>query len=265
MPKLCLSLLGPVEITLNERSVTPALWPKHLALLAYLSVEADRPHRREALAGMLWPEQPEDAARHSLREALYQLHKTLGPGFSDFFTVTSQTAQFNLQADHSLDVADFVRFVHAAEGHRHKQRETCSHCVGWLQEAVALYRGHFLVEFALRDSCAFDEWVLVKREQTARLALEALHTLAESYQLHGDYIHMEEMARRQLEISPLQESAHRQVMQALAWQGSRNAALAHYNQFARLLAVELGVSPEKQTNALYARLQAEESILPLIG
>ena len=32
------------------------------ALLAYLAVEADRPHRREALAGLLWPEQPEAKA-----------------------------------------------------------------------------------------------------------------------------------------------------------------------------------------------------------
>ena len=37
----------------------------------------DSPHRREVLAGLLWPEFPERAARSSLRNALANLRQSL--------------------------------------------------------------------------------------------------------------------------------------------------------------------------------------------
>ncbi|MFZ4661386.1 MAG: AfsR/SARP family transcriptional regulator, partial [Caldilineaceae bacterium] len=42
------------------------------ALLAYLAVEPGA-HDRSTLAALLWPEQPENTARQSLRQALLHL------------------------------------------------------------------------------------------------------------------------------------------------------------------------------------------------
>lgn len=255
MSKLCLSFLGPVEVTLDGKSLASRLWLKHLALLAYLAVEANRPHRREALAGLFWPEQPENAARHSLREGFYQLRRAFGHHFSDYLTITHQTAQFNLHSDHTLDVADFVALMAQTMQHAHPQQESCHCCLGWLQAAIALYQGPFLAELFLKDSFAFDEWALLRREQLGRMALSALHTLAEHYQLCGNFAQMEQMARRQIEITPFQESAHRQLMTALTGQGQQAAALAHYKQLGRLLADELGALPERNTNRLCEIIQ----------
>jgi DNA-binding SARP family transcriptional activator len=256
MSKLRLSFLGPVEATLDGHSIASHLWLKHLALLVYLAVEADRPHRREALAGLFWPEQPECAARHSLREAFYQLHRAFGCQFPDYLTVTNQTAQFNPFSDYALDVADFTALIARTMQHDHQQLEICDRCLGWLHKAIALYQGPFLAELCLKDSCAFDEWALLKRDQLGRMALAALHTLAEHYRLRANFAQMEQLARRQIEITPFHEDAHRQVMAALIGQGRRAAALAHYQQFWQLLADELGVAPERKTSALCAQIQA---------
>ena len=48
------------------------------ALLVYLAVEADHPHRRQSLAGLLWPESDQDRARHALVQTLYALRRDLG-------------------------------------------------------------------------------------------------------------------------------------------------------------------------------------------
>ncbi len=255
MSKLCLSFLGPVEVTLDGKSLASHLWLKHLALLAYLAVEADRPHRREVLAGLFWPEQSNSAARHSLREGFYQLHQAFGRHFDDYLTITHQTAQFNPHSDYALDVADYVAFIGQTMHHEHRGSETCNYCLGWLQEAIALYKGPFLAELSLKDSFAFDEWALLRREQLGRMALSALHTLAEHYRLCGDFSQMEQMARRQIEITPFQESAHRQVMAALIGQGQQAAALVHYKHLGRLLADELGALPERNTNRLCEIIQ----------
>ena len=51
---------------------------KARALLAYLAVEADRSHWREALIGFLWPDCPEQTARHNLRQALFNVRHAIG-------------------------------------------------------------------------------------------------------------------------------------------------------------------------------------------
>ena len=61
MARLSLSLLGPFQVTLDREPVTSLESNKVRALLAYLAVEADRPHRRQSLVGLLWPDRPEAA------------------------------------------------------------------------------------------------------------------------------------------------------------------------------------------------------------
>ena len=70
MPQLVLRLLGPFQAMLDERPITGIESNKVRALLAYLAVEADRPHSRDELIGLLWPEQPDVTARANLRQAL---------------------------------------------------------------------------------------------------------------------------------------------------------------------------------------------------
>ena len=78
MSRLILSFLGPLQITLDNEPLTAFRSDKERALLAFLALEADRPHRREALIGLLWPEQPEMLALNNLRKSLHRLRQTLG-------------------------------------------------------------------------------------------------------------------------------------------------------------------------------------------
>ena len=55
MASLSIRLLGPPQVSLAREPVAGLRSDKALALLAYLAVESDRAHRREKLAGMLWP------------------------------------------------------------------------------------------------------------------------------------------------------------------------------------------------------------------
>ena len=78
MAHLSLSLFGPWHVTLDGQPVTGFESAKVRALLAYLAVEADRPHHRDALAGLLWPEVPDSTARNNLRQALANLRQAIG-------------------------------------------------------------------------------------------------------------------------------------------------------------------------------------------
>ncbi len=255
MPRLALSFLGIYQITLDGETIVARLWTKTQALLAYLAVEAGVPHRREFLAGLLWPDQPNEAARSDLRQALHQLQRTLGDAALSVLFVTPQTVEFDVRSNCTLDVDEFLRLLRACEEHRHRHQETCRPCAGRLRQAVALYRGDLLGEFFVKDSAAFEEWALAKREQLRRKALAALDNLAVYHARRGEYDHMEQAARRRIELDPFDEGAYQQVMQALVWQGRRGDALAQYEACRRILAGELGVEPSAETTRLYQRIR----------
>src|SRR5258706_13128226 len=174
MARLALALLGPLHVTLDDHPVTGFATDKVRALLAYLTLEA-RPHRRDALAELLWPEQ-EAAARTSLRVALTTLRRALGDQSAQppFLLTTRETVQFNPASNYTLDVTTFTDLRRESEHHAHPRGALCATCVARLTEAVGLYRGELLQQVVVRDSVAFEEWLTLGRERLHRQALDAL-------------------------------------------------------------------------------------------
>jgi hypothetical protein len=119
-----------------------------------------------------------------------------------------------------------------------------------------LYREDFLVQLLPSGSEAWEEWILQKREHYHRAASSALYALAEYHDWRGEYVQVQHYARRQLELDPWCEEAHRQLMRALALSGQRSAALAQYEACCRVLAAELNARPDKQTTAVYEQIHS---------
>lgn len=244
MPRLSIHLLGSFHVSLDGIPITAFESNKVRALLAYLAVEADRPHSRDELAGLLWPDQPDRTARRNLSQALFNLRRAIRDEEAQppFLHVTRQAIQFNPDSDHRLDVTEFA--AHIADG-----------AVPRLEQAVKLYQEGFLVGFFVDDSCPFAEWATLRRERFHRQALNALHHLAERYERRRDYERALRYAWRQVELEPWREEAHRQLMQALARSGQRSVALAQYERCCQAMAEELGVEPHHETTALYERIR----------
>ena len=154
MSFLQIALFGPFQVHLAGEVVTHFKTAKVQALLAYLAVESDQPHARDALTGLFWPEQPEATARLNLRQALHRLRLVIPPAY---LLATRPTIQFNPDSDYSLDVTTFTRLMTACHRHPHPNLATCRSCLAQLQQAIALYRGDFLADFFLVDSPAFEE------------------------------------------------------------------------------------------------------------
>lgn len=249
MARLTLLCFGPFCATLAGRSLTNlARSPKMQSLLAYLALEKQRIHTRDALATLLWPDEPERTARQNLRQVLYQLRLLLGeapdvaPPTAAFLLITHDTVQFNPASDYSLDVATFL--AHLAQQQR--------------AQAVEIYQDELLTGLT-SESRLFEEWLLLKREQFHIQALDALAYLTQQALTQADYPQVQTYAWRQLALDPWREEAHRHLMQALAAVGERSAALAQYEICRRALAEGLGVEPDAETQVLVAKIRSVES------
>jgi predicted ATPase/Tfp pilus assembly protein PilF len=248
-------------VALGGEPVTDFATDKARALLAYLVVEADYPHRRDALAGLLWPDEPESRARQNLRQALSYLRQAIGDQDEavPFLLINRRTIQFNRDSNHWLDVAEFATCVEASRRHRHRGLESCLPCVHRLEEMTDLYRGDFLQQFFLSDSGVFEEWASLKREWFHREVVGALRHLGRYHERRGNYRQAQAFAWRQISLEPWREEAHRRLMRLLALDGQRSAALAQYEACRQALDEELGVEPTGETKALYEQLRDSAS------
>jgi DNA-binding SARP family transcriptional activator len=271
MARLNIHLLGPLVVQLDGLPVDGLNWSRARALLAYLAVEAGRPHPRETLSGMLWPDQPERSARTNLRNALSSLRKAIGDrarsgdrvrsgdrarpndrdAVSPCLTVTRETIQFSAASDCWVDVTAFVKLASAVDA-----------TADQLERAIALYRAPFLEGLSMGDSPAFEDWALAVRERLEHQFSNALQALAANYEQRGAYVRACEIARRWVTHVPWQEQAHQELMRLLALSGQRGAALAQFEACRRALREELDVEPSEGTMRLYERIRDQDLSLP---
>jgi adenylate cyclase len=258
---LQLRLLGTFDASLDGVPLRRFRSAKVRALLAYLGVEAGRPHRRDSLAALLWGEYPEREAQQSLSQALTNLRQLLAAGTAGaaaaqpLLTITRQAVELHLGADILwVDVHAFDSLLAATAPQRTSALQEID-VAGLLAEAVALYQGPFLAGLSLPDSREFEEWMVLHREQRHQATMLALERLVSHHFVEGRLRLVEQYARRQLALEPWSEGGHQALMLALALEGQRGAALQQYKVCRRVLADELGVEPSAETEALARQIQ----------
>jgi WD40 repeat protein/serine/threonine protein kinase len=253
MPGLLLSLFGPFSATVDGQEVSGFRTRFVQALLIYLTCQPER-HSREHLMALLWPDLAQTSAQQNLRQNLYYLRKSIpdvmardGRHRVPLLRAGHHTLQINPDAAVELDIRRFSVLLDPKQPTSEQ-----------LSEAVALYRGDFLADFYLPGSNPFEEWAAVRREAYRRQVLSALERLTAIHLADADTMTAESYARRQLAIDTLHEAANRQLIEILARSGRRRAALAHYDDYRRLLRTELGVEPGSETLALLKAVEAGE-------
>lgn len=262
MRHITICLLGPFQVTIDGAPVTSFQYAKVRALLAYLAVEAQRPHSRAELAALLWPDQPERTARGNLSQALTMLRTSLGDRGAAHPALLSdaQHVQLDPAAAIEVDVTRLLAALRASEGHAHRSRRTCAGCAESLQQALELYRGDFLADVSIPDSAVFDEWASLQREYLRQRALSTLERLLERAQWRGVATEALRYAHRLVTLEPLLEANQRAYMRLLAVNGEAAAALAQYRALQAMLSHELDAGPEPATTTLYQQIRRGDTV-----
>jgi len=200
MARLTLRGLGELQVFIDDVPIRSFESDKVRALLAYLAVEADHPHSREALVGLLWPDCTEEAARHNLRQALFNLRLTLGDHTAKppYLLASRNSIQFNRQSDYSLDFALFNHYFSEWEKGKGQKTAISSRLLPQLEEMVDLYRGEFLQHFYIADSSEFENWIVLQRETSRQQMMDVLACLANERESEGDFQAARRYALRQL-------------------------------------------------------------------
>jgi DNA-binding SARP family transcriptional activator len=239
-----ITLFGPPRVTRDGQPIGFET-RKAMALLAHLAL-AERPRSRDALCELLWPGRDPEHARGALRRTLSTLRKAVGEEWID---TAGDSIALLRGPGFELDVA---RFRELTPDGASRER---------LTEAAMLFSGGFLEGFSLRDSPDFDDWQVGEAGALERELASALRRLVVQLAARGDYERAIPHARRWLELDPLHEAAHRELIRLYAWSGDRAGALEQYRQCVRTLSQELGVAPVEETATLYDQV-SEGALAP---
>ncbi|NUM48080.1 MAG: tetratricopeptide repeat protein [Anaerolineales bacterium] len=248
-PNLTLSLFGYPQLK-DKNELLHLNRHKSMALLAYLLVNQGE-HLRLALAALLWPDTEQALALALLRNVLSDLRRVCGS------TLITEGPMVRLALEGiACDVMRFRKLIAEASTPTHSNHvpapgSPCSTCQALLIEAVALVQEEFMVGFMLGDSASFQEWQTQQGQQLRQAYHAALEKLTEMYHQQMDYPNVQRYAARWAAADPLQERAHRYLMQAFALDGRRDLALSQYQKCKAELKQELGLPPQQETTALY--------------
>ncbi|MFN2253660.1 MAG: BTAD domain-containing putative transcriptional regulator, partial [Candidatus Promineifilaceae bacterium] len=195
-----LKLLGPVQIIQGcsepEMESKTGSLPRFrsrrtVALLGYLAVER-RPHAREHLAALFWPDHPLSRGRSNLRRELYNLAQML----PDCWQTDSQAVAFAPAARTSIDI-DLLKNL------ENEKR--------W-QEAADLLAGEFLEGLYLDDNQEFETWLLAERARWCEHSRVILQNACDELIHLGRYAAALPNARRLLRLMPWDGDAHLRIM-----------------------------------------------------
>lgn len=220
--------LGNFEILVDGLSIDiPAR--KAQTLLAFLIMHRSGQHRREKLAGMLWPDSDEASARSKLRYALWQLRNSVG---DEYFSADKITISLNPDADIWLD-CDFFQ-----------NKDPGSQTSNNLEEIAALYLGGFLPGF-------YEDWILLERDRLRASFDLIIAQLIE--RLYGENLWSDviEWSEKWISFGQSPEKAYQAIMAAQSQSGDKASAINTYLRLEQVLDEELGVDPSEASRQMY--------------
>jgi DNA-binding SARP family transcriptional activator len=241
--------LGGLTIQRDHTPMTGFISRKVEALFVYLLCER-REHPREVLAEFFWDDLPQARSLANLRMALSSLQQQLAP----YLIATRQTLAINPEQTVWLDVSELDAALDSAEQIWARSGRLPRSGVLKLEETLKLYRGDFLAGFHIRDSRGFEDWKLIEQERLRGRMIAALDRIVQQHLERGEYGEGIEHVNRLLQLDPLREKAHRQMMRLQVGVGHRSAAAAQYETCRRILQAELQVEPDAETTALYQQI-----------
>lgn len=253
MSQLKINLLGKFSARRGQDALDGLDSGKVQELFAYLLLNRNRPHPREALANALWGGSSTTQSKKYLRQALWHLQTILD-------------AERKTEAGHLLvvepnwielssgggglwlDVEEFESAFALVQGKPSQSLDAGK--AESLRLAVQLYRGDLL-------EGSYQDWCLYERERLQNIYLAMLDKLTGYCEASGEYEQGQDYAARILRYDPARERTHRRLIRLHYLAGDRSAALRQYARCVSVLKDELGVKPDRQTVALCERIRSD--------
>jgi DNA-binding SARP family transcriptional activator len=246
-------MLGPFRFFCGDRPVSESAWTRKKAksIFQYLALQEGKKVSDEVLAELFYAPSDYPKSLIRIKRAVSVLRRVLEPGLpakktSAYIKSEAGYYQLCLPPDSRIDVLEFQSLIDKAR--RADQRGERRMALRWYESAVNLYRGDFLADDTLSD------WTIDIGRQYQDLLAKALIRLAYQYYEQFDYDRAITAAERLLNYDPWDEEIAFLLMKIHLSRGHRAKAVQTFKEIEKILARDLGLSPNSTLIDLYQRL-----------
>lgn len=222
-------LIGKFDI---QNDGKPVILPSRAAqsLFAYLILTAGTSHRREKLAGMLWPDESEQKARTYLRNELWRIGKALSHASkSEYLLANNLSIGFNPSSAYQLDVGAFKNVSNNATAEE-------------MIAGLSYYQGELLPGL-------YEDWVIWEREHLQAFFEQNTARLLEILEKEQRWNDILDWAERWILFGQEPEAAYRALMVAYDALGDHTKVASTYERCKQALR-QLDLEPSEETRAL---------------
>jgi DNA-binding SARP family transcriptional activator len=247
---LSVELLGVFRIANVEARYWSELGSAGRSFASYLFAYPDRPHRRERLSYLFWPDLDEDRARSAMNSAVWRIRRIFScvPESAAKQTLKTIGPEILLERADWLDVDALALQRAAAMVVREPAALMDTAVLDEVVTALTRYQGPFL------DGDEGD-WILEEREKLhsrfLRTSIQAVFQLGERRR-YSDAI---DLACLALNFDPYREELVRLFLGLLTLNEERARAIRHYDSWSKSLANELSIAPLPATRALVEQIK----------
>jgi DNA-binding SARP family transcriptional activator/predicted ATPase len=246
-----ISVLGPVTVAAQGAVVAgQALGGRRARVALVVLALSGGPVPAERLAALIWAGEAPPTWPAALRGVIRGLRAALdGIGAGGQQVITTTPAGYGLAAGVSVDMRDLAQTLRAAADLAGQGRH---------QAALDLLAPLAAVAGEQLLPGEDDAWLEPRRREIDAGALRAQEMIATAAGALGDHHRAITVARGAVASHPLDERAHRTLIQALHRAGDRAGVVVAFEQCRALLADQLGVDPDPGTVAVYLTALGEQ-------
>jgi DNA-binding SARP family transcriptional activator len=251
------NILGPFEVRDSEGATIQLPGGRERSLVALLLIHRGEVVSSDRIVDALWGERAPGTAGKAVQGYVSHLRRVLEPGRESGDgggVLVTRPPGYVLRTDGvTIDAVRFERL--ADDGRRALEDGSAGEAVRLLDEALALWRGPALAEFAFEDFA---------RDESGRLddlRLSATEDRVESLLRLGRHSELVGRVDALVAANPLRERLRGQAMLALYRSGRQSDALQVYRDGRRLLASELGLEPGPELQRLERAILAQDPAL----
>ena len=242
-------ILGPLEVAEQNREIVVGRG-RQRSLLVVLLLHANEVVSSDRLIDELWGDAPPPTAAKTVQVYVSQLRKVLRDGDGHGPLLTRGHGYVLRVAPGELDLERFERAL--ADGRRALERDAPDRAAAHLRDALALWRGPPLADFAYE---VFAQSEIARLEE---LRLAAMEERIEADLALGRHAEVVGDLDALVADHPLRERLRGQLMLALYRCDRQADALAVYREGRKLLSEELGLEPSPTLRRLEASILAHE-------
>lgn len=226
--------LGSLQVENSKQQIDETDWrnPKVKLLFLYLLTNRHKKNERDVILETFWPGMKPQVASNNFSSSLYSLRQIVGMEKVAY----RKGLCWLVKEETWCDADDFEEKVKSGRAKRIDGAE--QEALNAYEEAVSLYRGDYLDEYA------FEDWIVAERERLKSLYTRTLFEMAEIYAGRSRYIE----AAETLEKAPYSEVSDDQFLYNLInyyiLGGSRGKAIKRFKHYRSIMVSELGAEPD---------------------